>query len=345
MDQNDGYLFEYLSYHLIEAGLEAELFSLLLNSPQWMLTKLSNSSINRSFGSDVDAAIARFKDPLQTAEQITTLVLLKVASWVSQHKIERIGDEELKALVWLNRENEAVRLAYLQPDPNSRVQALLAVQDAFREKNQEPPFTLERLRQQINAIPFPEDRATSLADLAWRWARHESVSTSHRLISDAIAELDKGLTKYDHVSSVFAVLTRVKKLDDADLLQQVYQRLLTRINGSADSRAYVETLINAYELMGYKHEYEQAVRSIFSLRHENNLYTNAFVISRLVDIESYEYALRAALEIENVFHKVVALGEIAAQCHKYQREEEATRSLDLAIPRAEPMAELMEKPV
>ncbi|MBD0262411.1 MAG: hypothetical protein ICV78_06690 [Tolypothrix sp. Co-bin9] len=131
----DNYAFEHLVYHLYDAKLKDELYRLLTGSPKWMKAKFAKFSSDATYVNELKLAINEFTDPLD-ATQLLTLVKLYTARQVVHQRTSSYKDIDLKTLVWLGREAEALGYARLRDNANKKFAALMNIHKALQEKSQ-----------------------------------------------------------------------------------------------------------------------------------------------------------------------------------------------------------------
>ncbi|MEI2579995.1 hypothetical protein [Scytonema sp. PRP1] len=131
----DKYGLLHLPKHLDAAGREEDLYTLLTGSPNWMESKFKFFSRDTEYVNDLESAINKFTDPLES-NQLLTLVKLYTARQVVHQRSSNYEDIDLKTLVLLGRETEALAYARLRKNVNSRFTALMAIYNALQEKSQ-----------------------------------------------------------------------------------------------------------------------------------------------------------------------------------------------------------------
>lgn len=160
---NDGYYFEHLAYHLLQGGHDYELYSLLTVSPQWMEAKFVACNGDTAFLGDLDLLIDRFTDPL-TPDQLVQLAALYSARQVISHRTRSFTDRDLKILVFLGRETEALAYARLREQLTERVDGLLAIQSALQQSSRSQPQLFDEL---MNLVAHIRD----IAPRVQRWRK------------------------------------------------------------------------------------------------------------------------------------------------------------------------------
>ena len=133
----DGYGFDNLAVHLAELGAVTRLRSLF--EKDWVEVRYEKSG--RSF-SGLTADIETAWTVLTRATEINLpgLVRLKLVASVIG---ERVYASDLSALIWLDRQKEALGLARAIDDPVERVRNLLAIAGELREKGEDERDIIE----------------------------------------------------------------------------------------------------------------------------------------------------------------------------------------------------------
>ncbi len=126
---NDGYFFQYLAHHLVQAGLDDELYALLTASPDWMEAKFRALLSDQSFVNDLELSTRRTSDPL-------ALVRLHTVRLVINDRASMYTDTDLKTLVWMNRRDEALGHARLREDAKKKFDSVMVVHNELRARGQ-----------------------------------------------------------------------------------------------------------------------------------------------------------------------------------------------------------------
>jgi tetratricopeptide (TPR) repeat protein len=162
---NDGYFFEHLAYHLRKAGGHAELYNLLTASPDWMNAKFAACIGDTSYAADLDQTIVDFADPLD-ADQVLVLARLHTARQIVHTRVSIYTDTDLKTLVWLGREQEALSHARLRSEPREQFNGLLAIYLAQKQQQRADMTLLDALPPLAYTITEEWSRAVALCALA-----------------------------------------------------------------------------------------------------------------------------------------------------------------------------------
>ena len=134
----DSYAYHYLANHLFESGRKEELYALLTASPHWMNAKFTACTGDAAYVGDLELALKDFADPL-TQNQLLVLAKLYTARQLVNRRVSIYDDSDLKTLVWLGREAEALNHAQLTPRADRKFSALLTIHYALQEQKKVPP--------------------------------------------------------------------------------------------------------------------------------------------------------------------------------------------------------------
>ena len=163
----DNYAFRYLPYHLKQAGQHQDLCKLLTCSANWMHAKFIHYSSDEGYVTDLQLALNAF-DNARLPEQVAQLVQLHTARQVIYHRASRYNnDTDLKTLIWLGGEAQAIQHARLRPSASQRFDSFWAIYNTQRAKGQPPNSTLLReMWEQAQLIEFKEIRIAALGKIA-----------------------------------------------------------------------------------------------------------------------------------------------------------------------------------
>jgi hypothetical protein len=129
---NDGYFFQHLGYHLLEADRAEELCRLLTGSPDWMEKKFITLGGHTSYAADLDLALETLEERL-SPERVLLLAQLETARQVVRQWVRRYTDVDLRTLVLLGQDSEAFSHASLRSDSGEKVRGLLVIGKAQQE--------------------------------------------------------------------------------------------------------------------------------------------------------------------------------------------------------------------
>ena len=162
----------HLAYHLIEAGRQDELFTLLTAGPDWMTAKFAACVGDAAYVDDLTAAMECFSDPVEDADAARTLVDLHTARQVVHARTNMYTDKDLEILVWLRREEEAIAIARLRDEPKKRFDGLHTILQTLHERDKSLNQEVLSLCQSI--VPTIRDaagRAEALSVIATQFIR------------------------------------------------------------------------------------------------------------------------------------------------------------------------------
>ena len=263
---NDSYFFEYLAYHLQAAIRNDELYQLLIGSPEWMEAKFIACRGDTSYVADLNLAIDNFSKPTDS-KQLLILIQLYVARYVVNNWAKNRDNDELKALSWLGRIDEAVSYAQLRVDPRRRFDGLLAI---------------------INALQAKKQLNYSLLDEAWKACQLIETDWKSRLLS----ELAVAFYRAGHTTEADTMLAEAQEI--------------------------------AYSIR-YKNEQDEAL---------------SYLVVALAQIGYLDQAYRITEELEEVWPRTKAMGEVAAGLLLAGRDEEAETVITEALSLAQNYADL-----
>jgi tetratricopeptide (TPR) repeat protein len=151
---DDGYFFDHLSYHLIQAKRGDELIELLTGAPDWMNAKATLGT-DSSLAVDVERALGLESDVIK-------LVKLHAVRQVIRERLGWISDTDLRTLVWRSHDTQALSQARLRPDPDGRFASLIVIYEELRSKGDPRPELLEEAEAVARGIGEGAARADAL---------------------------------------------------------------------------------------------------------------------------------------------------------------------------------------
>ncbi|MBD1808124.1 tetratricopeptide repeat protein [Microcoleus sp. FACHB-SPT15] len=204
----DDYAFRYLPYHLKQAGQHQELCKLLTSAANWMQAKFIHYGSDEGYVTDLQLALNAFTNP-GVPEQIAQLVQLHTARQVIYHRASRYNDTDLKTLVWLGGEAQAIQHARLRPSASQRFDSVWAIYNTQRAKGQPPNSALLReMWEQAQLIDSEETRIAALGKIATALSQIGHLPEITAIITETTQTL-KGLqTRYikDAIESIHLVV-------------------------------------------------------------------------------------------------------------------------------------------
>jgi tetratricopeptide (TPR) repeat protein len=162
----DDYAFRYLPYHLKQAGQHQYLCKLLTSSANWMHAKFIHYGSDEGYVTDLQLALNAFDNP-RLPEQVAQLVQLHTARQVIYHRASRYNDTDLKTLVWLGGEAQAIQHARLRPGASQKFDSFWAIYNTQIAKGQPPNSALLiEMWEQAQLINFGETGIAALGKIA-----------------------------------------------------------------------------------------------------------------------------------------------------------------------------------
>ncbi|MDJ0784773.1 MAG: TIR domain-containing protein [Desulfosarcinaceae bacterium] len=281
------YLWLNLAWHLREADRREELLALLTGSPDWLEAKFRACHGDAAFADDLDLALTDLPDEPEP-DSLLSAMSLHAAGRVVAFRVEQVVDEDLKILVALDRQEEALNHARLREDASKRCQGLLTIVEALERRGH--PFA--HLLDEATEIADPRDAprlATMLANAgqveeASRWitAIEESKHITNR----------SNLLRYQIPAELRIGVALARSSDgEDDRARAVFAKCLERIDELKSGR---DEMLNDY-------------------------------IFALADAGLVAEAENAALEKENSWRKAESLIDLAQRRIAIDEPEEAER--------------------
>ena len=205
----DGYFFERLAYHLLQASRKQELYALLTASPAWMEAKFIACTGDSAYVADLELALQGLVEPLTPAE-LVTLVQLHTARQIVHKRISRYSDEDLKTLAWLGREAEALSHARLRANAKEKFDGLFAISEVLREKGQLDPKLQDEVYEVAQAIAGNRQQTEALSHLAaalvqaGRATEATALFTQAQQVAQAIADDGERAEALSHLAAALA---------------------------------------------------------------------------------------------------------------------------------------------
>ncbi|MBD2627346.1 hypothetical protein H6G56_12835 [Anabaena variabilis FACHB-164] len=219
---NDGYFFQNLAYHLKESGRKDELYRLLTQSPDWMEAKYIACIGDAGYVADLELAINDFTDSLKP-EQLVILVQLHTARQIVNQRVNRYDDTDLKTLVWLDREVEALNYARLRCNLCQKLKGLLSIYKALEEKGSPNLFLLKEMLELSEIIEENWNSVEYLGELAVILIKLEYKEEGIRIFTKA-EEITRKTESIDEFEEALSNL--VVTLAEAGLCTQAQKLIL-----------------------------------------------------------------------------------------------------------------------
>ncbi len=224
----DKYGLLHLPKHLDTTERQEELYTLLTGSPKWMESKFKLFFRDTEYVNDLELAINKFSDPLES-NQLLTLIKLYTARQVVHQRSSNYEDIDLKTLVLLGRETEALAYARLRKNFNSRFTALIAIFNALEEKSQYSSTVLDAIdvlneaKEVAKLINKVSLEAETLLDFATALLKASNFTEAEKLADEikntfvkikVLRKLAVALHQAGYSQDAIAVFEKVKELID-----------------------------------------------------------------------------------------------------------------------------------
>jgi hypothetical protein len=180
----DSYAYNHLAYHLLESERKDELYALLTTSPTWMEAKFINCNGDASYAVDLELAINSFSDPLKLP-QLLVLIQLHTARQVVYQRIHRYDDIDLRTLVWLGRETEALNHARFRSTAQKKFVSLFVIYKLLVHRGQPNSSLLRELQETAQSIEEGKWRVSSLGMAACTFAEASLKTEAEVLFAEA----------------------------------------------------------------------------------------------------------------------------------------------------------------
>ena len=180
----DSYAYHHLAYHLLESERKDELYALLTTSPKWMEAKFINCNGDASYALDLELSINSFSDPLKLP-QLLVLIQLHTARQVVYQRIHRYDDIDLRTLVWLGRETEALNHARFRSTAQKKFISLFILYKLLVHRGQPNPSLLRELQETAQSIEEGKWQVSSLGMAACTFAEAGLKAEAEVLFAEA----------------------------------------------------------------------------------------------------------------------------------------------------------------
>lgn len=255
-----------------------------------MQKKFSVFSSDLPYIEDLELAMNKFKDPLNS-EQLLTLTKLYAARLVVQQRANYYQDTDLKTLVWLGRKTEeALSYARLRTNPEQKLTSLMIIANALQDTDQPNSTVLdEAVKVAQEEIEKKSSSIKSLRDLVIALIKAERLTEAEEISKkisnnsfekvEVLGELAKALGKvenskeaenitkkinypYDKIKALLylgSTLANTKKTAKAKRLFSEAEKLTEKI----DKPLIVTALLNLAKSLA-DNRYTEEARLIFS---------------------------------------------------------------------------------
>jgi len=317
---NDGYFFENLAYHLIQAGQKDELYRLLTDSPAWMEAKFDVCLSDTSTMNDLALMLRDFNDPLRS-EQILPCIVLHTAKQVIHARVGLYRNSDLETLVWLGREREALAHARLRSDRQGhfegegtffedRLDGLLTIYHTIEMRGGTQIVTTDELLADALRAENKTSRAYTLQVIAQSLCKNGQLTQALEIVhsieqvsfrASSLQEIAQSLCKNGQLTQALEI---VHSIEECSFRATALSTVATVLVQASDSRAEA-TFSQALDTA---HDIEDA----FSCAGALSTVATAFV--RVGDSRAeatFSQALKTAHRVGDVSQRAHALSEIA----------------------------------
>jgi tetratricopeptide (TPR) repeat protein len=207
----DSYGFRHLSFHLLKAERKEELYRLLTASPSWMIAKSANCIGDAAYVEDLELAIDDFTISPEPSE-LLTLIELHTARQIVNQRLSRHRDAGLQALIWLEKEAEALNHARLRFNLQEKWDGLLSIYIASRERGKISFSLPDEMLTTAYTIEDEEKRLKALSTVSIVLAQVDRVQDALEIATSIEDHLQKACT----FSQIITVLIQNKQLQKAE---------------------------------------------------------------------------------------------------------------------------------
>lgn len=228
----DGYFFENLAYHLRAAGRRQELYALLTSNTHWMNAKFTACRGDMSFLGDLELALSDFNDPLSAGDFITVSMLYAVRQVVGRRS-DRYDDDDLRVLVRVGREEEAITQARVR-EPDQRIAGFIAIYRVLADLGRSDDRLIKEIGDLASAKPDAYARALSLYTTIKELTDEKAFSPRRALpveaeflldnMLNAALTVENGNAKLALLTKVFNLLSWLDKLPDGGRIETIFRQ-------------------------------------------------------------------------------------------------------------------------
>ena len=315
----DDYAFRYLPYHLKQAGQHQDLCKLLTNAANWMHAKFIHYGSDEGYVSDLQVALNAFTNP-GVPEQVAQLVQLHAARQVVYHRASRYNDTDLKTLVWLGGEAQAIQQAHLRPSASQRFDSFWAIYNTQRAKGLPPNSALLReMWEQAQLIDSEETRIAALGKITTALAQIGHRSEITTIITEATNALKL------EANQIRATVESIRSLKGVPW-------------GQLEAFKEFATILVQLRLFTEAEEVVQAIA-------DDNERANAFsrLAITLAQVGQFVKAEQIAQSIESTWERAEVLKHLAialAQAGQFTKAEQIAQSIEQDQTKAEAFSQL-----
>jgi tetratricopeptide (TPR) repeat protein len=325
----DDYAFRYLPYHLKQAGQHQELCKLLTSAANWMHAKFIHHGSDEGYVTDLQLALNAFTNP-GVPEQLAQLVQLHTARQVIYHRASRYNDTDLKTLVWLDGEAQAIQHARLRPSASQRFDSFWAIYNTQYAKGQPPNSVL--LREM--------------------WEQAQSIYSEDTRIA-ALGKIATALSQIGHFPEITSIITETKNSLKLEVKQvrKVVNSISSLKTGERLAQALNE-LASSLVKLGMFIEAEEVVHSIVEHCEQAKDWERSHIPAQAASIQlaialaqagQFVKAEQIAQSIESSWEQAEVLKHLAialAQAGQFTKAEQIAQSIEQDQTKAEAFSQL-----
>jgi hypothetical protein len=327
---DDGYIYGHLTYHLREAGRVGELYTLLTGSPDWMEKKFVALGGHTSYVADLDLALETLGGPL-TPEKVLLLAQLETARQVVHQWVRMYTDVDLRTLVLLGRDSEALSHASLRSDVVEKFRGLLVVGEAQRERGRSGERSLQKAQEATQGIKDASRRAEVLRAVASALAqagREEEAKRSFIEAQEAAQGIKDAYRRAEALQAAAVALAQAGHSHEAREAAQAIENAsrraevlragalaLAHAGRIEDAYSYAEVLRAVASALAQAGREEEAKRSFIEAQEAaqaiENRYSSAYALQAVAvawaQVGHSHEAREAAQGVQNVYRRAEAL--------------------------------------
>ena len=316
----DEYAFRYLPYHLKQAGQHQDLCKLLTSAANWMHAKFIHYGSDEGYVTDLQLALNAF-DNARLPEQVAQLVQLHTARQVIYHRASRYNDTDLKTLVWLGGEAQAIQHARLRLSASQKFDSFWAIYNTQQAKGQPPNSAL--LREMWEQAQLIDSEETRIA---------------------ALGKITTALAKIGHRSEITTIITEATnalKLETNQIRATVESiRSLKSVNHWGQLQAFKEFATILVQLRLFT-EAEEVVQAIADDKERANAFSRLAIAlaqgGQFVKAEQIAQSIELSWERAEVLQH---LGIALAQAGQFTKAEQIAQSIEQEQTKAEAFSQL-----
>lgn len=208
------YTLRYLARHLSAAGMCQDLHKLLVGNRAWMEAKFLRLHGDSAYIADLELALDNYSDPL-SPDKLAELTELYTMRQVVNQRVRLYTNHDLKTLVWLGRQEEALSQARLRSETGERFEGLWAIYEVLLKQDRPDAKLFVELHETARQIEDTEKQGEALGDLVNTLAKTR-IFDQAKTITESITHLSwqavaqctlaSALAEAGHTNEVLAIL-------------------------------------------------------------------------------------------------------------------------------------------